>query len=286
MGKLLKGAEVSSSLLETVAEKTEALKKKGTVPTLAILRAGEKPEDMAYERGALKRAEETGIKVVRAVLEENVPEEKLLDKLRELNEDEHIHGILVFRPLPAHVDDAKVCRTIDPRKDVDGISAGSMAAVFTGNGDGFPPCTAKACVEILDHYGIELEGKKVTVAGRSLVIGRPVAMMVLEKNATLTICHSRTKDEDFKNALKNADVIIAAVGKAGIIKAEDIGEGQTIIDVGINTDENGDLCGDVDAEGILERAAAVTPVPGGVGRITAAVLMKHVVQAAERQSRI
>ncbi len=284
MGKLLKGAEAADSLLEKTAVAAEALKKRGTVPTLAILRAGERHDDMAYERGAFKRAEDAGIKAVSVALKENTEEKELLRRLRELNEDDSVHGILVLRPLPPHIDDVKVCRSIDPRKDVDGISTGSMAAVFTGSGEGFPPCTAEACMELLDYYGIELEGRKVTIAGRSLVIGKPAAMMALEKNATLTICHSRTRAEDFRNALKNADIIIAAVGKAGIIKAEDIGEGQTIIDVGINVDEKGSLCGDVKAEGVLEKAGALTPVPGGVGRMTAAVLMKHVVQAAERQS--
>lgn len=283
MGKLLNGAEVADALTKTVTEKTEVLKKKGIVPGLAIVRIGERPDDIAYEKGAIKKADETGIKVTKIVLEKNISENELIDKIKKLNNDRSIHGILILRPMPSHIDDINICRSIDPKKDVDGISPGSMASVFTGSGEGFPPCTAEACMELLDHYKISLEGKKITIAGRSLVIGKPVAMMSLERNATVTVCHSKTKSEDFSDFLKGADIIIAAVGKARIVKAGHIGENQTIIDVGINLDENGNLCGDIDTENVLKKAAAVSPVPGGVGRITSAILMKHVVQAAERQ---
>ena len=193
----------------------------------------------------------------------------------------------MFRPLPKHIDEKAACEVLDPAKDIDGITSGSLAGIFMDSDVGFPPCTAAACIEMLDHYGYDLKGKKVTVMGRSLVIGKPVAMMAMRRNATVTICHSRTKSEDFAEAGKNADIVIAAVGKARMITEDMLGDDQVIIDVGINMDENGKLCGDVDFDreapdsGLGAKAAAVTPVPAGVGSVTTAVLMKHVIEAAE-----
>ena len=193
--------------------------------------------------------------------------------------------MLIFRPLPDHIDDRAVCDALDPQKDVDGITSGSMAGVFMDRDDGFPPCTAEACLELLQHYGYALEGKRIAVIGRSLVIGRPVAMMAMERNATVTICHSRTGDEALADIVGSADIVIAAVGSAGMVSGSILGRDQVIVDVGINVDENGSLCGDVDFKTAEQKAAAITPVPGGVGSVTTAVLMKHVVTAAERSLR-
>lgn len=282
MAELLKGKAVADSLTEKNKAKAEELKKAGLVPTLGIIRLGENPSDLSYERGALKRAEQTGVEVRKFVYEEDISQEKLIDEIEKINNDDSIHGVLIFRPLPKHIDDKAVCDALAPEKDMDGITAGSMAGVFMDSGEGYPPCTAAACIEILDHYGVELQGKKVTVMGRSLVIGKPVAMMAMKKNATVTVCHSRTSIDDFKAAGQNADIVIAALGKAKMVDADRIGNGQVIIDVGINVDEDGKLCGDVNFDEAEPKAAKITPVPGGVGSVTTAVLMKHVIEAAEK----
>ena len=282
MAELLKGKAVADSLTEKNKAKAEELKKAGLVPTLGIIRLGENPSDLSYERGALKRAEQTGVEVRKFVYEEDISQEKLIDEIEKINNDDSIHGVLIFRPLPKHIDDKAVCDALAPEKDMDGITAGSMAGVFMDSGEGYPPCTAAACIEILDHYGVELQGKKVTVMGRSLVIGKPVAMMAMKKNATVTVCHSRTSIDDFKAAGQNADIVIAALGKAKMVDADRIGNGQVIIDVGINVDEDGKLCGDVNFDEAEPKAAKITPVPGGVGSVTTAVLMKNVIEAAEK----
>lgn len=281
MAEILKGKDVSDSLSERTAEKVGELKKHGIFPTLAIVRLGENPGDVAYERGAVKRAFELGITVRQFVYDAGITQEDLEDEIRKLNEDEHIHGVLIFRPLPAHIDEKAICGMLDPEKDVDGITAGSMAGVFTDSDAGFPPCTAEACMELLAHYGYELEGKRVAVIGRSLVIGRPVAMMAMRRNATVTICHSRTSSEALADIVGSADIVIAAVGSAAMVKGDILGCDQIVVDVGINVAEDGSLQGDVDFDGVADKVSAITPVPGGVGSVTTAVLMKHVAEAAE-----
>lgn len=280
MAELLKGKAVAKSLTEDSKAKAEALKAKGIVPTLAIVRVGENPGDLSYEKGALKRAEQTGIEVKQFVFPETVTQEELIGAIESINRDDQIHGVLMFRPLPKHIDEKAVCESLAPAKDMDGITSGSMAGVFMDSDLGYPPCTAEACMEILDHYGIELKGKKVTIMGRSLVIGKPVAMMVMRRHATITICHSRTTQEDFAKAGQEADIVIAALGRAKMVGADKLGKDQILIDVGINVDENGKLCGDMDFDEAEKTAAMITPVPGGVGSVTTAVLMKHVVAAA------
>ncbi|MCQ2546792.1 MAG: bifunctional 5,10-methylene-tetrahydrofolate dehydrogenase/5,10-methylene-tetrahydrofolate cyclohydrolase [Clostridia bacterium] len=282
MAELLKGMPVAKAMTAVNGERAEALKAKGIIPTLAIVRLGENPSDLSYEKGALKRAEKTGVEVRQFVLPESTTQDELIDVIRGINEDDSIHGVLMFRPLPRHIDEKAVCETLDPAKDMDGITSGSMAGVFMENGMGYPPCTASAVMEIFDYYGIELKGKKVTVFGRSLVIGKPVAMMVMGRHATITVCHSRTTAEDFAKAGREADIVIAALGRAKMVGEDKLGENQTIIDVGINVDEEGNLCGDVDFEQAEPKAGAITPVPGGVGSVTTAVLMKHVIEAAEK----
>lgn len=286
MAEILKGAPVAKALTEANRERAEKLKEAGIEPALAIIRLGENPSDLSYERGAIKRAEKTGIRVVQHVLPKTASQEELLGEIEKINRDDSIHGVLMFRPLPGHIDEKAVCEALDPAKDMDGITSGSMAGVFMENGMGYPPCTASAVMEIFDYYGIELKGKKVTVFGRSLVIGKPVAMMTMGRHATITVCHSRTSQEDFARAGREADIVIAALGRARMIGPEKLGRDQVIIDVGINVDEEGSLCGDVDFDKAEPLAKAITPVPAGVGSVTTAVLMKHVIQAAERKARI
>ncbi|MDO5414993.1 MAG: tetrahydrofolate dehydrogenase/cyclohydrolase catalytic domain-containing protein [Bacillota bacterium] len=287
MAELLKGKPVADHITVEITERAAKLRASGVVPTLAIVRLGEDPGDLSYEKGAMKRAAEVGVEVRNVVLPRDAAQDELVAEIKKLNADDSIHGVLMFRPLPKHMDEKAVCEVLDPAKDIDGITSGSLAGIFMDSDVGFPPCTAAACIELLDHYGYDLKGKKVTVMGRSLVIGKPVAMMAMRRNATVTICHSRTKSEDFAAAGKNADIVIAAVGKARMITEDMLGDDQVIIDVGINMDENGKLCGDVDFDreapdsGLGAKAAAVTPVPAGVGSVTTAVLMKHVIEAAE-----
>ena len=282
MAELLKGKSVAKSLTEGSKAKAEELREKGIVPTLAIVRVGENPGDLAYEKGALKRAAQTEIEVKQFVFAEDVSQDELIEAINSINEDDSIHGVLMFRPLPKHIDEKAVCESLAPAKDMDGITSGSMAGVFMDSDLGYPPCTAEAVMEILDHYGVELKGKKVTIMGRSLVIGKPVAMMVMRRHATITVCHSRTKPEDFAKAGQEADVVIAALGRAKMVGADKLGKDQILIDVGINVDENGNLCGDMDFDEAEKNAAMITPVPGGVGSVTTAVLMKHVVAAADK----
>lgn len=284
MAKRLSGREVADELTGKSAARAQVLRQQGIIPTLAIVRMGERPGDLAYERGAVKRAEKTGIEVKRFALDAEIPQEELLEIVDRLNEDESIDGVLMLRPFPVRVDEALVCERLSPAKDMDGITSGSMAGVFMDTGRGYPPCTAEACLAILDHYGIDLKGRKVTVMGRSLVIGKPVAMMALRRNATVTMLHSRTTKEDFARAGSGADVVIAAIGRARMIGADKLGEEQIILDVGINVDEEGRLCGDVDYDEAEQKAAMITPVPGGVGSVTTAILMRHVLDAAERRA--
>ena len=285
MAELLKGAPVAGAITRRNVQAVEELKSKGITPTLAIIRLGEKPGDLSYEKGALKRAEKTGVEVKQFVFPETMTEKALIKEIKKINEDDSIHGVLMFRPLPEHIDEKAVCETLAPAKDMDGITSGSMAGVFMDAEIGYPPCTAEAVMEILDHYDIQLKGSKVTVFGRSLVIGKPVAMMLMGRHATITVCHSRTAIDDFRAAGRKADVVVSALGRAKMIGSEILGSGQTIIDVGINVDEEGNLCGDVSFEEAEKDAAAITPVPGGVGSVTTAVLMKHVIQAAQRKAK-
>ena len=280
MAELLKGGPVAKAITERNKQAVSELQSKGVTPTLAIVRLGSKPGDLAYERGALKRAEKTGVQVKQFVFPEEMTEEALLDEIEKINQDDSIHGVLMFRPLPKHIDEKKVCEALAPEKDMDGITSGSMAGVFMDTPIGYPPCTAEAVMEMLDHYGIVLKGRKATIFGRSLVIGKPVAMMLMARHATITVCHSRTKSDDFVEAGRDADIVITALGRAKMIGADKLGEDQIIIDVGINVDEEGNLCGDVDFAEAEPKAAAITPVPGGVGNVTTAVLMKHVIRAA------
>lgn len=280
MATLLRGAEVVSALNEKVQTDVRALTARGVVPTLAILRVGVKPDDLAYERGAMKRAETVGVAIRQIVLPETVTQEALLSEITQINTDDSIHGCLMLRPLPKHIDDSVVREALLPEKDIDGITQGSLAGVFAGTKRGFPPCTAKACMEMLAYYNIDPAGKNAVVIGRSLVIGKPVAMMLLQQNATVTICHTRTKD--MPSVTRRAEILIVAAGKPGVVGAEYVSAGQTVLDVGINFTSEGKMTGDADFSAVEPIVGAITPVPGGVGTVTTSVLMAHVVEAANR----
>ena len=281
MATIWKGAEVNSGLNARIMKDVEALKARGITPTLAIVRVGERPDDLSYERGAVKRAEALGVAVAKCALPVDVTQEVLLQVIRDINVDSKIHGVLLFRPLPKHLDEALICNTLVPEKDIDGITELSLAGVFAGKPLGFAPCTPSACIEILDHFGVDCTGKKAVVIGRSLVVGKPVAMMLVKKNATVTICHTRTAD--LPAVCREADILIAAADKAGMVGADFVRPGQLVIDVGINWNEQEQkLCGDVDFEAVSPIVEAITPVPGGVGTVTTSVLIGHVVEAAKR----
>ena len=281
MTELLRGAPVAAVLTEDVAARAASLAGRGVVPTLAILRVGERSDDLSYERAAVKRCEKNGVAARVLALPEDAGTEVLLAAVRDVNENPAIHGCLIMRPLPAHVDEAAVCAALDPAKDVDGVTAGSLYGVFAAHAVGFPPCTAQAVLALLDHYGVSLSGARAAVVGRSLVIGRPVAMMLLARDATVTLCHTRTAD--LAAELRDADVVVCAAGHAGTVGADALRPGQVVVDVGINWDDKSQsLVGDVDfaaADGVVR---AITPVPGGVGSVTTAILARHVVEAAER----
>ncbi len=280
MANILKGAEVVEALNASIESEVTILKSQGVEPTLAIVRVGERGDDISYERGATKRAEKLGVGVRSIVLSEDITTFELIETINTLNEDDSVHGVLMFRPLPKHIDEDLVRNSLAPIKDIDGITDLSLAGVFSDTATGFAPCTAQACMEILNHFNIEPKGKKAVVVGRSLVIGKPVAMLLLARHATVTIAHSRTAD--LPGTVKEADIVIACVGRAQMVDGSYLSPGQIVIDVGINVTEDGALVGDVntpEAEGIVK---AITPVPGGVGTVTTSVLVKNVVQAAAK----
>jgi len=280
MAQIMKGAEVTAAINEDLKARLAVLQEKGITPTLALVRVGERPDDIAYEKGVLKRCNGIGVQVKRYLLPEDVKQEEILSVIHEINDDNAVHGCMVFRPLPKHLNDKEIRDAQLPAKDVDGITDGSLAGVFAGTETGFPPCTAQACMEILDHYGVELKGKRVTVIGRSLVVGKPLSMMLLGKHATVTICHTRTLDMPAR--CKEADIICAAAGVAQMVDASYLSPGQILIDVGINFTEEGKMVGDVAFDAAEPIVDAITPVPGGVGTVTTSVLAKHVIIAAER----
>ena len=283
MAELLKGAPVAAAITEELVGRVAALKEKGVTPTLAIVRVGERDDDLSYERGALKRAEKVGLGVRKFVLPADCSQDDLMAVIDEVNTDASIHGCLMFRPLPKTLDEAAACAALDPAKDVDCITEGSLYGVFANRPVGFAPCTAEAVIELLDFYGYDLTGAKVTVVGRSLVIGKPVSMMLQAKNATVTMCHTRTKD--LASECAKAEILVVAAGHIGTATAASVAPGQVVIDVGINWDEkNNKLAGDVLYDEVAPIVDAITPVPGGVGSVTTAILAKHVIEAAERRA--
>ncbi|MCL2857596.1 MAG: bifunctional 5,10-methylenetetrahydrofolate dehydrogenase/5,10-methenyltetrahydrofolate cyclohydrolase [Oscillospiraceae bacterium] len=278
MAKLLEGKLVAAAMKEKQTLQVKELEAKGITPTLGIIRVGERPDDISYEKGATKRCEGVGVAVKSIVLPADCSQDQLLGVIRQVNEDASINGVLLLRPLPKHMDDETVRNALDPAKDIDGITDGSLAGVFTGKGSGYAPCTAQACIEILDYFGYELKGKRVAVVGRSLVVGKPLAIMLIDRHATITVCHTRTVD--MPAICRAADIIIAAAGKAGVVGGEFFSPGQVVIDVGINFTDEGKMCGDVDFEAAQSVVDAITPVPGGVGTVTNSVLVGNVITAA------
>lgn len=272
----LRGKKVSDGIKEYVSKELETL---SFVPKLAIVRVGENPDDMSYERGATKKLKSFDLDVASYVFPQDISDEAFKKAFKEINEDDEVTGILLLRPLPRTINEKDIENMIDPKKDLDGISPINIAKVFAGDTTGFSPCTAEAVIEVLKAYDIELTGKRVTVVGRSMVVGKPVSMLLLKENATVTMTHTRTID--LKKTCSDAEIVIAAAGRAKMLNSDYCGQDAVMIDVGINVDENGKLCGDVDYATLDGKASAATPVPGGVGTVTTAVLAKHLIQAAK-----
>lgn len=281
-GKIIKGKPVADKISEILINDVKKLKIKGIYPKLTIVRVGSRGDDLAYERGALKRCQAIDIETEVLEFDENITQENYINEIKRLNNDESVHGILCFRPLPKHLNEDEIKYVISPEKDVDSFSPINTAKVMEGDTTGFPPCTPTAVVEILKHYGVNLSGAKVAVLGRSMVVGKPVAMLLLNENATVTVCHSRTKD--LQSITSEADILVAAVGRSKMVKSEFAKEGAVVVDVGINVDESGKLCGDVDIDDVLDKVSMITPVPVGVGSVTTSILAKHVVKACKLQN--
>ncbi|MCF2667534.1 MULTISPECIES: bifunctional 5,10-methylenetetrahydrofolate dehydrogenase/5,10-methenyltetrahydrofolate cyclohydrolase [Lachnospiraceae] len=278
MSVLMKGADVANAMKAALIEKVEVLKEKGTIPCLTIVRVGNRPDDLSYERGAKKRMEAIGIECRIVELPEDISQDDFEQEFGKVNDDPSVHGILLFRPLPKQLDEEPIKAMIHPEKDMDCMSPVNIAKIFAGDETGYAPCTAEAVMEMLDYYEIDPKGKRVTVVGRSMVVGKPLSMMLLKQHATITVCHTRTVN--LPEVCRNAEILVAAAGKARIITADMVGEGAVVADVGINVDEDGKMCGDVAFEEVEPKTSYISPVPRGVGSITTSVLAKHVVRAA------
>ena len=262
--EILKGLPVAQAINEELIKESQEA---GIKPHLAIIRVGERPDDCSYERGATKKMDKVGFDCTSYVFPQDITDEEFQKEFDKINKDDNIDGILLLRPLPKHINEKAIEERINPVKDLDGISPINLAKVYAGDVNGFAPCTA------------DLTGKRVTVVGRSLVIGKPVAMMLMKKNATVTVCHTKTKD--MAGTCRNAEVLVAAAGSAKMIKPDYVADDAVVIDVGINVDESGNLCGDVDFDSVAEKTSVITPVPGGVGSVTTSVLAKHLLRAAK-----
>ena len=279
MTQLLRGKPVADAIDRELSDLMPGYYEKGIVPTLGIIRVGENPSDIAYENGAVKKAAKIGIQTEKFICSKEIEQDDLIAVIESVNANRDIHGILLLQPLPAHIDSEAVRNAIAPQKDLDCISDGALGNFFTGSEEAFSPCTAESCMEILKYYNIPVEGKKVVVIGRSMVIGKPVSLLLLSENATVTICHSRTAEKDLADLCIQADIIVTATGKAGTLTADMVKEGQTVIDVGINFTEDGKMVGDAEFDEISQKAGAITPVPGGVGSVTTSLLMRHLLHA-------
>lgn len=286
MAQILSGREVASAMNDALLTRAGALAERGILPTLAIVRVGENESDLSYQRGAEKRAQKVGVDVRVIALPEAVAAETLLETIRALNEDEGIHGVLLLRPLPGHLKDKsqQICNALRPDKDVDAMTDLSSAGVYQGRPDlGFPPCTPEACMKILHHYGISCAGKRAVVIGRSLVVGRPLAMMLMAEDATVTLCHSKTPN--LPEIARQGDILVTAAGRLGFVDAGFVRPGQVVLDVSVNWDpEKNGIAGDCVFDEVEPVVSAITPVPGGVGAVTSSVLMDHVITAAERSA--
>ena len=280
MAEILKGAPVAEAITEKTIEDIAFLKGKGITPCLGILRVGEKPDDIAYEKSAMNRAAKLGVAVENILLPEDVTQEDLEAAILRINQNDGIHGVLMLRPLPKHLDSEKSRNMLAPEKDVDGCTDSSLAGVFTNHDIGFPPCTAQAVMEILDYYGIEVSEKKVAIIGRSLVIGRPLGMMLMHRDATVVYCHRKTPS--LSKETSDADILISTAGTLGLVDSSFVHSNQVVIDAGMNWDEKKQgMSGDVDFEKVEPLVKSITPVPGGVGTVTTAVLFSNVIKSAK-----
>jgi len=284
MAERLGGKVVADAMKEELSKKVAVLKGKGINPKLGIVRVGARSDDLFYEGGAKKSCEAVGMAYEVFEYPEDVDQASFEKAITDVGANKEINGILMFAPLPKHLDERKIRSLIPVEKDVDCMNLGSAAKVFADELDGFPPCTPTACMDIIHYYNIPVKGKKCVVLGRSLVVGKPVAMLLLREHGTVTICHSRT--ENLADVCADADILIAAVGRAKMVKANFVRAGQTVIDVGINEDPDnpGKYCGDVDYAEVEPIVNKITPVPGGVGSVTTAVLCKQTIQACEQQN--
>lgn len=283
MGILIKGKPVADAITSEVKKEADELIQKGMVPKLKIVRVGEREDDLAYERAAIKRMEACNISSEVLVLPSDISQDDFIEHLKNVNSDGSVHGILLFRPLPKQINENDVKFIISPEKDIDCFNPINVAKVVEGDETGFPPCTSSAAVEILKYYNVELSGREAVVLGRSMVVGKPAAMLLLKENATVTICHSRTKN--LEDVTRRADILIAAIGRSNFITGDYVKEGAAVIDVGINVDEEGKITGDVTTSDCIEKAGLITPVPAGVGSVTTAVLAKHVIKACKLNNR-
>jgi len=281
MAEILKGKPVADAMIARMRETAETLRARGVEPTLCVVRVGERADDLSYEKGVIKRCEQVGVRLRQVILPETVTQDAFETAFGAVNSDPAVHGILLFRPLPKALDAERIRKLFDPKKDIDGWTDGSLAGVYANTDLGFAPCTAQAVLELLRFYGIDPKGKRATVIGRSLVIGRPVSMLLMHANATVTTCHTRTKD--VPAIAREADILVCAAGVMRSVTPEFTNPDQIVVDVGIHFDEEaGKLCGDVDFDRVAPCVKAITPVPGGVGGITTCVLLDHVLKAAER----
>lgn len=283
MAFLLRGEPVAENVRRRIGKKCEILQKMGVNPTLGIVRVGSRGNDIAYERGAMKQAQKLGIKVKQITLSEEISGEELCRVLREINADSDIHGCLIFRPLPNRLNEAEILEILKPEKDVDVITAASMGRMVTGADNEYAPCTAAACLELLKYYQIPLKGRRVTVVGKGINVGLAISLLLLNEEATVSVCHIFTAPEEVKRLCREADVLVSAAGCAGLIGAEHVRPGQVVIDVGVNMGNDGKTCGDVDFNTVEPMVEAITPVPGGVGAVTSCILMEHVADAALRE---
>lgn len=279
MAEILKGAPVAKVIKERIRIEAESLKQKNIVPTLGIIRMGNRADDVSYEKGVIKNCEAVGIQARVFEISAETPMNEFVELLKRINEDDNVHGILIFRPLPDHIDYEIIKNLIDPRKDVDCMNPLNLEKVFEGEMDGFVPCTPKAVIEVLKYYNVSLVGANVAIINRSMVVGRPLSMLFLGESSTVTICHSKTRD--LPKVTANADIVVAAVGKSKMLGNEYFSENSIVIDVGINDAGEGKICGDVDYDNTVENVKAITPVPGGVGSVTSAILLNHVIIACK-----
>lgn len=281
---IIKGAQVAEAVSAETLKRAEALRLKGIEPCLAVIRVGEDGSELAYERGALKRMDKCGINCRVCAFDENISQEDFENEFKKINDDNSVHGILLLQPLPKTLSVEPIKDIINPLKDVDAVSPVNMYKILANDKTGYAPCTAEGVMEILDWMGTDLKGKKCKVIGRSMIVGKPLGLLLLARDATVTYCHSKTIE--LAKETKDADVLIAAAGSAKLVGADFVNENMTVIDVGVNVDENGNMCGDVDFEAVEPIVANITPVPGGTGAVTTSVLAKHVVKAAEALSRL